>query len=86
MKTYGEVCVYIHVFLTSALVGVKWLVSRSGRFTHGRRAPRYRSYEGSVSPRTGLDAVEKIKFLALLGLELRTVACPVRRQSLYRQR
>jgi hypothetical protein len=33
MKTYGGVKVYIHVFLTSALVAGEWLASHSGRFT-----------------------------------------------------
>jgi hypothetical protein len=39
MKTYGGVDVYIHVFLTSALVEGEWLDSRPGRFTPGERAP-----------------------------------------------
>jgi hypothetical protein len=33
MKEYGGVDVYIHVFLTSALVGGEWSASRTGRFT-----------------------------------------------------
>jgi hypothetical protein len=32
MKTYGEVKVEIHVFLTSALVGYEWSTSCYGRF------------------------------------------------------
>jgi hypothetical protein len=32
MKTYGWMDVYIHVFLTSALVGGEWSASRSCRF------------------------------------------------------
>jgi hypothetical protein len=39
-----------------------------------------------VGPRTGLDDVEKRKFLTPLGLELRPLGRPVRRQSLYRLR
>jgi hypothetical protein len=39
---------------------------------------------GWVSPRTGLDDVEKRKFLALRGLELRPLSHRARRQSLYR--
>jgi hypothetical protein len=39
MKTYGGVDVYIHVFLTSALVGCEWSASRPGRFTSAERAP-----------------------------------------------
>jgi hypothetical protein len=30
MKVYGGVDVYIHIFLTSALVGGEWSASRSG--------------------------------------------------------
>jgi hypothetical protein len=39
-----------------------------------------------VDPRTDLDDVEKRKFLALLGLELRPLGRPARSQSLYRLR
>jgi hypothetical protein len=35
MKTYGGVDVYIHIFLTSVLVGGEWSTSRPGRFTPG---------------------------------------------------
>jgi hypothetical protein len=38
MKAYGEVDVYIHIFLNSALVGGKCLAARPGRFTPGERA------------------------------------------------
>jgi hypothetical protein len=37
-----------------------------------------------VGPRTGLDHVEKRKFLTLLGLELQPLSRPARSQSLYR--
>jgi hypothetical protein len=33
MKAYGGMDVYIHIFLTSALVGGEWSASRPGRFT-----------------------------------------------------
>jgi hypothetical protein len=39
MKAYGGVDVYIHIFLTSALIGGEWSASRPGRFTPGERAP-----------------------------------------------
>jgi hypothetical protein len=39
MKTYGEVDVYIHVFVTSALLGNEWSATRFVRFTHGGRKP-----------------------------------------------
>jgi hypothetical protein len=33
MKAYGGVDVYIHIFLTSTLVGGEWSASHPGRFT-----------------------------------------------------
>jgi hypothetical protein len=36
-----------------------------------------------VCPRTGLDDVDKLKFLNLLGLEIRPGGLPARSQSLY---
>jgi hypothetical protein len=41
---------------------------------------------GWVGPRTGLDDVEKRKFLILPGLELRPLGRPARSHSLYRPR
>jgi hypothetical protein len=53
--TYGGVDVYIHVFLTSAVVGGEWSASLPGRLTPGTHW-----IGGSVGPRAGLDDVEKI--------------------------
>jgi hypothetical protein len=39
MKVYGRVDVYIHVFLTLALVGGAYSVSLPSHFTPGERAP-----------------------------------------------
>jgi hypothetical protein len=86
MKAYGEVDVYIDIFLTSALVGGKWSASQRGRFTTGERAPDTHCLGGWVDPRAGLDDVEKINFLTLAGLELRPLSHPTRSQSLYRLR
>jgi hypothetical protein len=86
MKAYGGVDVQVHIFLTSALVGSEWSASRHCRFTPGKRAPGTRRIGGWVNPRTGLDDVEKRKFLTLSGLELRTLGLPARSQSLYRLR
>jgi hypothetical protein len=37
IKTYEEVEVKLHAFLTSALDGSEWLASRPGRFTLGEK-------------------------------------------------
>jgi hypothetical protein len=73
MKAYGGVDVKIHIFFTSALAGSEWSASRPGRFTPGERAPCTHWIKGWVNPRTGLDNVEKKKFLTLPGLQ--PVAC-----------
>jgi hypothetical protein len=65
MKTYRVVEVYIHVFLTSALVGGDWSSSRPGPFTPGERAPGTHWIGGWVGPRAGLDDVKKRKILSL---------------------
>jgi hypothetical protein len=67
MKAYGGVDVQIHIFLTSALAGGEWSVSRPGKEFH---APGTHWIEGWVGPRAGLDDVGKRKFLILQGLEL----------------
>jgi hypothetical protein len=60
IKTYGGVEVYIHAFLTSALVGGEWSASRPGRFPSGESVPRTHC----MGPRAGLNAAEKRKILA----------------------
>jgi hypothetical protein len=69
MKAYGGVDVYIHIFLTSALVGGECSASRPCRSTSRERARSTHCIGGWVGPRAGLDDVEKRKFLTLLGLE-----------------
>jgi hypothetical protein len=78
MKAYEGLEVYIHIFLTLALVGGEWSASRPGRFTPKETAPGANWTGGWVGPRARLDDVEKSKFLTLPGLELR----PLDRQSL----
>jgi hypothetical protein len=39
MKAYVSVDVYIHIILTSALVGGEWSASHLGRFTSGKEPP-----------------------------------------------
>jgi hypothetical protein len=86
MKAYGGVDIYIHIFLTSALVGSEWSASRPGRFTFWERAPGTHWIGRWMGPRNSLDDVEKRKFLTLPGLELRSFSSPARSQSLYRLR
>jgi hypothetical protein len=84
MKAYGEVDVYIHVFLTSVLVVGEWSTSRSNRlyaWGKSRLCPLGRRLGG---PGTDLDEVKNI--LTLLGLELPPLGRLVRSQSLYRVR
>jgi hypothetical protein len=76
----------IHILLHSALAGDEWSASHPGRFPRGKRAPGNNCIGGWVNPRAGLNYVEKIKFLTLLGLELRPLSRPARSQSLYRLR
>jgi hypothetical protein len=83
MKTYGRLDVQIHVFLTSALFGGEWSVSRLGRLTPGERTPGSHWIGSWVGPRAGLEEVEKKKFLILPGLKLRPLGRPALSQSLY---
>jgi hypothetical protein len=69
MKTYGEVDVYIHVFLILALVRGEWSALCKNSFTQGKD-PSTNWLGGWVSSKVSLDDMEKWKFLTLLGLEL----------------
>jgi hypothetical protein len=51
-----------------------------------RKEPRYPLDRRLSGPKTGLDDMEKRKFLTLPGLELRHFSRPARNQSLYRLR
>jgi hypothetical protein len=86
MNTYGGVDVYIHVFLTSSLLGDELSASRLGRFTPEESTRCTYWIGGGVSSTAGLDDVEKIKFLTLPGLELQPLCRPTRNQSLYQLR
>jgi hypothetical protein len=69
-KTCGGLDVWTHIFLTSALVGGEWSVSRAGRFISGERVPNTHWISDLVVPRAGLVDMEKREFLTLPGLEL----------------
>jgi hypothetical protein len=77
MKVSGGVNVQMHVFLTSALFGGEWSVSRPGRFNPREGAPVTHWRLGA------LDDIEKRKILPLSGFELRPLGRPARSQSLY---
>jgi hypothetical protein len=53
--------VLLHTFLTWALNGGQWSVSRLGRFIPGERAPSTHCIGDWVGLRTGLDSVTKVK-------------------------
>jgi hypothetical protein len=76
--TYGGVDVYVHVFLTLALVGGEWSVSGLGRLTPRERALGTHWIGRWVVPRSGLDELEGRKILPLLVLELRLLGCRAR--------
>jgi hypothetical protein len=62
-----------------------WVVTITPRpLNPGERITFTHSIGGWVNPRTGLDYVEKRKFLTLPGLELPPLGRPTRSQSLYR--
>jgi hypothetical protein len=71
MKSYVGVPVYIHVLLTSVLVGDEWPASRSYRFSPG--GPRIHWIGGRMGPRAGLNDMKTSKFLILLGLGVKAV-------------
>jgi hypothetical protein len=84
MGAYEGVNLQIHIFVTSALVGSEWSVSRPGRFTPRERASVNHWIGGWVGPKAYLDDMEKGKFLILSGIEFRPLGRPAHGQSLYR--
>jgi hypothetical protein len=60
-KTYWEVQVQLHIFLTLALHGGEWSDSCPGCFNPRKRVPRIHWIGGWVGPRAVLDAVVKRK-------------------------
>jgi hypothetical protein len=83
MKMYWGVDVWIHIFLTLALVGGEWSASRPSRFTPIDRVPGTHWIGGWVGPRAGLEDVERRKILLVLGLELRPLSHPAHVQLLH---
>jgi hypothetical protein len=58
MNMYGEVAVYIHIFLTLALVGSKWSATCSNCLI-----PSIHWIGGWLGPTTGLDDMERRNIL-----------------------
>jgi hypothetical protein len=69
-------------FLTSALDGGEWSVSRRGRFTSRERVPGTHWRGGWMGPRAGLYVVEKRKISCTRRES--NPSRPARSQSLYR--
>jgi hypothetical protein len=66
MKAYDGVHVYIHIFLTSALVGGEWSASRPGRFTPGKE-PQYPSDRRLGEPQSRSERHGEVKILDHTG-------------------
>jgi hypothetical protein len=62
--------VWIHIFLTSALAGGEWSVSRPDRFIPGERAPLPIGYKVGWTTVPIWTTLEKRNFFTLPGLEL----------------
>jgi hypothetical protein len=73
MKAYEGVDVYIHIFLTSALVGGEWSASRPCRFTPRLKSPRYPLDRRLSEPqnRAGRCGEEKILYSVQTGSRYR---------------
>jgi hypothetical protein len=56
---------YSFTVITLALDGGEWLASRPGRFTPRKRALGTHWIGGWLSPRAGVDAIDKRKAFAL---------------------
>jgi hypothetical protein len=77
MKKYGGMNVYIHISLTLTIPGGDWSDKHHGCFTTRESAPGTHWIGGWVSPRIGVEDMEKRKCLVLSGLKLQPVIQPV---------
>jgi hypothetical protein len=80
MKAYGGMDVWIHVFFTSALVGVEWSSSRPGRFIPREIGPGRRL----GGPQNQSGRCGKEKNLTMPGIE--PVAIPTELSRLLKRR
>jgi hypothetical protein len=67
MKTYGGVDVYIHVFLTSALIRGEWSASRCGRSYYLGKNPQYTLNRRLGGPQSRFGQCEEEKILDPTG-------------------
>jgi hypothetical protein len=81
MKKYGEVDIYIHVFLTSVLLAGGWLLHVPAALTLGETAPVTHCIGECVGLKIGLDDLERRKILLLQGPKLRPFGHPARRYT-----
>jgi hypothetical protein len=86
MKTCVRVDVWIHAFLTSALVAGDWSDSSLCSFAPVEIAAGTHTTEGWVDLRTGVRDVEKRKMSPLLGLKFRHLRSPACIEQLCRPR
>jgi hypothetical protein len=61
MKTYGDVEVYLHAFLTWTLDEGEWTASHTDRYTPGERTAASHWIGDRVGPRAGLDSMARIE-------------------------
>jgi hypothetical protein len=67
MKVYGEMDVWIHVSLSSVVVGGEWSASRSCRFTSGERAHSYPLDRRLGEPQSRSERYGEVKILDHIG-------------------
>jgi hypothetical protein len=81
MKTYVEVDVYIHVFLTSVLVKGEWSASCPGRFNPRRKSPCYPLDRRLIGPQNRSGRRGEEKNIAPTGTQLQPLGHQTRSQS-----
>jgi hypothetical protein len=69
MKMYRKVDVYIHIFLTSALVGGEWSSSRPAALPPGR-SPRYPFYRRFGGPQSRSGRYGEVKMFDPTGTQI----------------
>jgi hypothetical protein len=86
MKVYGGSWCIDPCFLDLSTSWRWWWASCPCCFTPKERAPGTHWIGAWLVPIAGLDNIEKLKFLTLLGLEPQPLSCPARRLFIYHLR